>query len=432
MSKGFFRFLLVVIALLGFHGMAAATSGTYAPAPEPVETRKPVASNPIVAQPAVTTPAPKKPTYTHPELDKHAVPKPAAPKPVTEKPAAEKPAAPKPTAPKPAAEKPAPKATKEVVKENLDPNALKVAIMLSPNVKADDDKSFIQAVTRGAERAATESSIRVTTSTQGEGQDETAFITSVAESGVDVIIAVSFVNVQPVLDVAEKHPNVKFMVIDSVVPPFYPNVKSIIFREHEGSFLVGMMAALKSKTGKIGFVGGRDVTLIRNFAYGYKQGAQLVNPKVEVFEDMVGTGPDAWDNPKKAEELAEAQYKKGADVVFAAAGASGVGVLKASSLAQGRYSIGVDSNQNGLFPGHVLTSMIKKVDIAVYSGLVGIAKGSWDAGILNLGLKENAVSYAVDEHNQDLLEPGMVATVENARQQIIDGTLDVKMYTPSR
>ncbi|MBM3618407.1 MAG: BMP family ABC transporter substrate-binding protein, partial [Alphaproteobacteria bacterium] len=163
-----------------------------------------------------------------------------------------------------------------------------------------------------------------------------------------------------------------------------------------------------------------------------KQGAQLVNPKVEIFEDMVGTGPDAWDNPTKAQELAEAQYKKGADVIFAAAGASGIGVLKASSLAPNRYSIGVDSNQNGLFPGHVLTSMIKKVDVAVYSGLLGVAKGSWDAGILNLGLKENAVSYAVDEHNEPLLEPGMVAKVENARQQIIDGTLEVKMYTPSR
>lgn len=425
MSKGFFRFLLVVFALLGFNGMAMATSTPATPAPAssaPAQTeiRKPIASNPVLTAPAA---APKKATYTYPDETKTPPKKPLAVKSEVEKPAAPKPAA------KEAAPKPAPK---EAAKQNLDPNALKVTIMLSPNVKAEDDKSFIQAVTRGAERAASENNIAVTTATQAEGQDEKAFISSVAKSGADIIIAISFVNVQPVLDVAEANPDVKFMIIDSVVPPFYPNVKSIIFREHEGSFLVGMIAALKSKTGKIGFVGGRDMTLIRNFAYGYQQGAQLVNPKIEVLQDMVGEGPEAWDNPKKAEELAEAQYKKGADVIFAAAGASSLGVLKASSLAQGRYSIGVDSNQNSLYPGHVLTSMIKKVDIAVYSGVSGVAKGSWDAGILNLGLKENAVSYAVDEYNRDLFEPGMIATVENARQQIIDGTLDVKMYTPSK
>lgn len=419
MSNGFFRLLLVVFTIVGFTGMAAAN-----PTPTPSEVRKPIASNPVISTPTTT---PSKPRYTHPEKVLPIAEKPAVEKPAAKKAIAEKTVTPNPT-PK-AAPKPA---EKVIAKENLDPNALKVAIMLSPNVKAEDDKSFIQAVSRGAERAAEETAIALSTVTQGEGQDETTFITSVAESGVDVIIAVSFVNVQPVLNVADKHPDVKFMVIDSVVPPFYPNVKSIIFREHEGSFLVGMMAALKSKTGKIGFIGGRDVTLIRNFGYGYQQGAQLVNPKIEVFEDMVGDGPEAWDNPKKAEELAEAQYKKGADVIFAAAGASGIGVLKASSLAPNRYSIGVDSNQNGLFPGHVLTSMIKKVDIAVYSGILGITKGTWDAGILNLGLKENAIGYAVDEHNQNLLESGMIATVENARQQIIDGTLDVKMYTPSR
>lgn len=307
---------------------------------------------------------------------------------------------------------------------------LKAAIMVSPKVAANDDKSFIQGVIRGAERAAKEASMELTVPTPKEGQDETAFITSIAESGVEVVIALSFVNFQALLDVAEKHPNVKFMVIDGVVPPFYPNVKSIIFREHEGSFLVGVIAALKSSTGKIGFVGGRDGAIVRNFAWGFKQGARHVNPKIVVFEDTIGNGPDAWDNPAKAEELAELQYNKGADVIFAAAGGSSVGVLKASADKKGRYSIGVDINQNALYPGHVLTSMLKKVDAAVYSGLINLAHGTWDSTTLNVGLKDDALSYVIDENNKDLFNPAMIAVVENARQQIIAGTIDVKMYAP--
>lgn len=320
--------------------------------------------------------------------------------------------------------------TKTETEETAKTAPLKAAIMLSPNVPDVDDKSFIQAVTRGAERAARDGNIELFSVAPEEGMDERAFITSVAESGVDAVIAISFVNVQPLLEVAEAHPDVKFMIIDNVVPPFYPNAKSIIFREHEGSFLVGMIAALKSSTGKIGFIGGRDVTLIRNFAEGYKQGARHINPRIEILEDMVGDGPAAWNDTKKAGELAESQYGKGADVIFAAAGASGLGVLEASSKADGRYSIGVDSNQNGLYPGHVLTSMLKKVDVAVYTGLMGITKGTWDAGIMNLGLREGAVAYALDEHNQDLLDSNILGAVDSARQQIIDGTLEVKMYSP--
>lgn len=307
---------------------------------------------------------------------------------------------------------------------------LDVAIVLSPNISIIDDKSFIYAVQKGVERAAKESGMKVRTELQGPSQDEFEFVNSVAGSGADIIVAVSFVNVSTLLSVSEKHPKVKFMIIDGVAPPFYPNVKSIIFREHEGSFLVGMLAALKSKSGKIGFVGGRDVPLIRNFAWGYRQGAQYVNPNVQISEVMVGDGPEAWDNPEKAESLANAQYKLGADVIFAAAGASGLGVLKAASEKDGRYAIGVDSNQNGLYPGHVLTSMVKHVDVAVYNALLDVAKGNWSPGILNLGLRESAVDYVIDENNKPLLDDAMLAVVEGARQQIINGSLEVKMYSP--
>lgn len=318
-------------------------------------------------------------------------------------------------------------ATAAKAKKKLD-----VAIVLSPNISIIDDKSFIHAVQKGVERAAKENgNMKVRTELQDPTQDEYAFVNSVAGSGVDIIVAVSFVNVSTLLSVSEKHPNVKFMIIDGVAPPFYPNVKSIIFREHEGSFLVGMLAALKSKSGKIGFVGGRDVPLIRNFAWGYRQGAEYVNPSIQISEVMVGNGPEAWDSPDKAESLANAQYKLGADVIFAAAGASGLGVLKAASEKPGRYAIGVDSNQNGLYPGHVLTSMIKHVDTAVYNALLDVAKGNWNPGIENLGLKEYAVNYVVDENNRPLLDEAMLNVVESARQQIISGSLQVKMYSPT-
>lgn len=307
---------------------------------------------------------------------------------------------------------------------------LRAAIVLSPKVEASDDKSFLYAIRRGAERAGEKVKIDLKTHQQANTDDEESFIANVAKSGVDLIIAVSFVDISNLLSVAEKYPHVKFVVIDGVVPPLYPNVKSIIFREHEGSFLVGMIAAMKSRTGMIGFVGGRDVTLIRNFAYGYKQGAQYVNPNISVVENWIGTGPEAWDDPAKGEAIAKEQFAKGVDITFAAAGASGLGVLKAASETKDRFAIGVDSNQNGLYPGRVLTSMVKKVDVAVYKALLDAAHGNWSAGIMNLGLREGAINFALDDNNKALLNADQLALVEKARQQIVDGRLEVKMYTP--
>lgn len=308
---------------------------------------------------------------------------------------------------------------------------LKAAIVFNRNVKKIDDKSFISAVKHGAERATKDLGIPLEIYMQDKEQDDIAFLSSVANDGVDIIIGMSFVDTSPLLDMAEKYPEVKFMVVDGVVPPLYTNAKSIIFREHEGSFLVGMIAALKSKTGKLGFIGGRDLPLIHNFAGGFEQGAHYINPEIVVTKDIIGSGFDAWEQPEKAKKMAKKQFDSGVDVIFAAAGASGLGVLEAASKREDTYAIGVDSNQNYLYPGHVLTSMIKRIDVAIFEALKDVKTGQWNPGILNLGLKENGLDYSVDKYNQDLLDEAMINVVEDARGKIIDGTIEVKMYSPT-
>lgn len=307
---------------------------------------------------------------------------------------------------------------------------VRAAIVFNRSVVQVDDKSFIAAVKDGAERATKELGIPLKLYMQDKQQDDIAFLSSVADDGADIIIGMSFVDTSPLLEMAERYPDVKFVVVDGVVPPLFANAKSIIFREHEGSFLVGMIAALKSKTGKIGFIGGRDIPLIRNFASGYAQGARYVNSNIEIVSEMIGEEFQAWDSPDKARKMAKAQYDKGVDVIFTAAGASGMGVLAEAAARENTYAIGVDSNQNHLYPGHVLTSMVKRVDVAIFEALKNVTEGQWDAGILNLGLKDGAIDYAVDEHNKELLDEAMIGVVENARHRIIDGTITVQMYSP--
>jgi basic membrane protein A len=205
------------------------------------------------------------------------------------------------------------------------------------------------------------------------------------------------------------------------------NVQSVVFKEHEGSFLVGMAAALASETGKVGFVGGMDIPLIRNFAHGYEQGVKHVNPDAEVFVNMTGTTPAAWNDPAKGAELAQSQFDRGADVVYAAAGGTGLGVLQAAADSD-KYSIGVDSNQNYLHPGSVLTSMVKRVDNAVYDAFASAQEGTWEAGVKNLGLAEDGVGYALDEHNRDVVSAEMEQQLEAARKEIVERQIEVEDY----
>jgi basic membrane protein A len=297
-------------------------------------------------------------------------------------------------------------------------------------VSQKNDRAFNQAAFDGATRASKQLGIKFEEYRISENDDREAFIRKVAESGVTHIIALGFQNVVPVLKLAEQYPDVKFTVIDGIVPPVFTNVQSIIFKDHEGAFLVGMIAAYKSKSGKVGFIGGMDVPLIRNFAYGFEQGVQFANPKVKVLVDMIGTTQEAWSNQVKGAALAEKQFDQGVDVVFAAAGGSGLGVLH-SARQHNKLAIGVDTNQNSLYPGTVLTSMVKRVDNAVYGVLENSQQGKWEAGIKYLGMKENALDYAVDRFNRDLITKDIIDRVETAKELIIRGQLVVNVYSPN-
>jgi basic membrane protein A len=240
-----------------------------------------------------------------------------------------------------------------------------------------------------------------------------------------VVVAVGFAFATPLEAIASEFPDTHFTIIDSVVEQ--PNVQSVVFKEHEGSFLVGMAAALASETGKVGFVGGMDIPLIRNFAHGYQQGVEYVAAEDEVFVNMTGTTPAAWNDPTKGAELAQSQFDRGADVVYAAAGSTGLGVLQAAADS-GKLSIGVDSNQNHLHPGSVLTSMLKRVDVAVYNAFKSTQDGNWEAGTQNLGLAEDGVGYALDDNNRELITPEIEQQLEDAKAKIIAGEIEVSDY----
>ena len=286
------------------------------------------------------------------------------------------------------------------------------------------DKSFNEAAYNGAEKFKDETGTDyLEFEITNESQRDQA-LRRMAQRA-DIVVAVGFAFSTPLETVAAEFPDKKFVIIDSVVEK--PNVESVVFKEHEGSFLVGMAAALASKTGKVGFVGGMDIPLIRNFEVGYEQGVKHVNPQAEVIVNYTGTTPAAWNDPARGGELAIGQFGQGADVVYAAAGATGLGVLQAAAD-KGKLSIGVDSNQNYLHPGSVLTSMMKRVDVAVHDAFTTAKDGSWKGGTEALGLKEQGVDYALDDNNRPVLTPDMQAKIDEAKQAIIAGTLVVKPY----
>ena len=287
------------------------------------------------------------------------------------------------------------------------------------------DKSFNEAAYNGAERFAAESGIAYKGYEVTGPADRGQAIHDAARDGAQVVVATGFAMAGSVEATARKFSKTRFTLIDTVVD--LPNVQSVVFKEHEGSFLVGMAAAMSSKTGKIGFVGGMDVPLIRRFALGYEEGAKHVRPDIVVYRDMTGTTAMAWTNPVRGAKLARAQFERGADVIYAAAGATGLGVLQAAKDA-GKLAIGVDSNQNHLHPGTMLTSMIKRVDLAVYDAFKGAREGSWKAGIRILGLAEGGVGWALDKHNRKLISPEMAGAIEKARGAIIAGKIKVTDY----
>jgi basic membrane protein A len=288
------------------------------------------------------------------------------------------------------------------------------------------DKSFNEAAFNGATRWATETGgTFMEMEMQSEAQREQA-LRRLAETGANPVVTTGFGMSDPIATVAPDFPDTKFVTIDGWVDPAtHPNVLSIGFAEHEGSYLVGMLAAMASKTGTVGFIGGMDIPLIRNFGCGYAQGAKAVNGDIKFVSSMTGTTPAAWNDPVKGSELAKGQKAQGADVIFAAAGGTGLGVLQAAAD-EGILSIGVDSNQNHLHPGSVLTSMLKRVDVAVYNSMM--AGAELDTTPQALNLQSDGVGYAMDENNAALVTADMQAVVDAAAAKIKSGELVVHDY----
>jgi len=302
-------------------------------------------------------------------------------------------------------------------------SAFRIGLVLDKGGR--DDKSFNAAAFKGAMKAKEEFKAFVK---YVEATDDNAFeshLRAFAQKGFDLVIAIGVSQVDALRKVAQKFPNQHFAIVDGEVNA--PNVRSLLFEEHEGAYLVGAIAAMVSTTGKVGFIGGMDIPLIRRFELGYASGAKAVNPKVKVISNFVGVTGDAWNNPTKEKELAVSQYEAGVDVVFSAAGASGAGLFDAAEEKK-KFAIGVDSNQNWVKPGYVLTSMVKRVDEAVVATCREASDGKFTGGTRRYGLLNKGIDYSVDSFNDKLLPESVRKKVEEIKADIISGKIHVPDY----
>jgi basic membrane protein A and related proteins len=305
------------------------------------------------------------------------------------------------------------------------------------DIGGKNDRSFNAAAWEGVRRAEKDLPICLHDVEPGNPTSIEPAMRAFAEKNFDLIIGVGFAQGPIMQKVADDYPNIKFAIVDGVIfekdgKTPKANVASLVFREHEGSFLVGMIAAQKSKTGVLGFVGGMDIPLIHRFKTGYEEGAKSVNPNAKVVANYVGVTDAAWNNPGKGKELALSQINQGADIIFTAAGNSGLGAFDAveqfGKNANGeanKFVIGVDSNQNGVKPGFVLTSMVKRVDNAVYNVVEEVLGGGFKGGFHTFGLDKDGVAYAVDDFNKSLIAPEILQRVEESKSKIVAGEIKV-------
>lgn len=308
-----------------------------------------------------------------------------------------------------------------------DPTKIHVGIVF--DIGGKDDRSFNNAAWQGVQRAAKDFPIVLRDIEPGTPNAIEPAMRAFAEQNFDLIIGVGFAQAPIMEQVAKDYPNIQFAIIDGESK--LPNVASLQFKEHEGSYLVGILAAKASRTGTIGFLGGMDIGLIHRFAQGYEEGAKSINPNIQVIRNYVGVTDAAWNNPGKGKELSLAQIGKGADVIFTAAGNSGLGAFDAveqQGVQNGRathFVIGVDSNQNMVKPGFVLTSMVKRVDNAVYDIVRDVVDHRFSPGLHVFGLDKDGVGYAMDEFNKDLVSPDAIQQAEDAKKKIIAGEIKV-------
>ncbi len=309
-----------------------------------------------------------------------------------------------------------------------DPSKIRVGIVF--DIGGKDDRSFNAAAWQGVQRAAKDLPIVLRDIEPGTPNAIEPAMRAFAERNFDLIIGVGFAQAPIMEMVAKDYPNIQFAIIDG--DSKLPNVASLSFKEHEGSYLVGILAAKASRTGTIGFLGGMDIGLIRRFAKGYEEGARSINPNIHVIENFVGVTDAAWNNPGKGKELSLAQIGKGADVIFTAAGNSGLGAFDAveqQGKQNGRathFVIGVDSNQNMVKPGFVLTSMVKRVDNAVYDIVKDVVNRQFKSGPHVFGLDKDGVGYSMDEFNKDLNSPDALEAAEAAKKKIVAGEIKVR------
>ena len=305
----------------------------------------------------------------------------------------------------------------------------KIHVGIVFDIGGKDDRSFNAAAWQGVQRAAKDLPIVLRDIEPGTPNAIEPAMRAFAERNFDLIIGVGFAQAPIMEQVAKDYPHIQFAIIDGVSE--LPNVASLVFKEQEGSYLVGILAAKASHTGTIGFLGGMDIGLIHRFAKGYEQGAKSVNPNIRVIENYVGVTDSAWNNPGKGKELSLAQIGKGADVIFTAAGNSGLGAFDAveqQGKQNGRathFVIGVDSNQNMVKPGFVLTSMVKRVDNAVYDIVKDVVNHQFKPGLHVFGLDKDGVGYAMDDYNKDLNSNEAIQEADTAKKKIISGEIKV-------
>lgn len=303
---------------------------------------------------------------------------------------------------------------------NTAPAATKIGLIY--DVRGRGDLSFCDAAYAGAKKATDEWGFKLTEVNPGQSTDIELALRRLAKLKYELIIGVGFLFREPISRVAPEFPDVKFALIDEIVDA--PNVASLTYRAHEGTFLAGVMAALKTKTKRIGFIGGMKIPLVEAFEIGYAAGIQATDPEIEILVDYVGVTPQAFDDPAKGKELALAQYQKDADIIFAAAGASGLGVLEAAKETK-KLIIWADSNGNHLIPGQVLTSIIKGVEISVYETIQSVHEESFTGGLKDYGLKNGGVEYIIDQNNQELFSDEILKKVQEFKQKIIAGDIVV-------
>ena len=310
------------------------------------------------------------------------------------------------------------------------PDQVDVGIVF--DVGGRGDKSFNDGAYIGAERAARELGARVRFVEPGEGSDREAGLRLLAAQGMDLVVGVGFIFTDDLNGLAKEYPNVHFAGVDfslqtddagKVVPP-PANLAALKFREEHGAFLVGAIAALVSKTDRVGFVGGMDIPLIHKFEAGYRAGVMHVCPNCRVTAQYAGVTPEAFRNPGRGKELALSQYNSGVDVIFHASGSTGLGVFEAAR-ATGKLAIGVDADQYPEAPGFVLTSMVKGVDNAVFDAIQRAKNGTFKGGVYEFGLREGGVRYVYDENNRKLIPDSVRTRVEQLKDEVIAGRIQV-------